>query len=95
MVAAPLDLVDDVRSVLTELATQDVPVMNDRLKLHDDLGIDDDLGRKALAAPFQRIARRFRDEAIVTRPECSNLETVKDCVSLVAAKAGFEFQGEK
>jgi hypothetical protein len=95
MEPAPIDLITGVRTVLSGFATRDVPDVTDDLALRRHLGIDEDLGRKALAAPFQRIATRYRADAIVTRSECSNLETVKDCVVLVASKAGFEYRSAR
>lgn len=96
MAAPPTVLIADVKTLLGRAATvPNVPELKDAVQLHRDLGIGDDLGRKALAAPFQKIAEQHRPSAVVTRDECAKLETVKDSISLVAKKAGFEYEGER
>lgn len=43
---------------------------------------------ESLAAPFERIAQGFRDDAVVGRSDCGSLNTVADAVALVAKAAG-------
>ena len=92
---APAPLVREVRTVLKAFSSVPVEVPGDEMELHRDLGIDEEHGLKALAAPFQRIAREYVSTAVVTREECTELEEVKDCISLVAERANFTYKGEQ
>ena len=93
MAVPPVKLVTEVKNTLIAFSPLILKNVDDGMLLHRDLGIDEDNDLKALAGPFQRITREFKQGGIVTRNECKQLETVKDCVTLVATKAGFD--GEK
>ena len=43
---------------------------------------------ESLAEPFQRIARGFRDDAVVGRSDCASLNAVADAIVLVAKASG-------
>lgn len=94
MAAAPVKLVNEVREILLAFSSFNVREVRDDMKLHRDLGINEDLGLAALAAPFQRISSAYQ-QAIVTREDCRALETVRECISLVATKAGFDYEGTR
>jgi hypothetical protein len=89
MAVIPIELVRNVKETLRAFSPLKLGEIREGMRLHRDLAIDQENDLKALAAPFQRIARGFNDDAIVTRKECTELETVKDCVTLVSSKAGF------
>ncbi len=42
---------------------------------------------KAYGVPFTNIARDYNADVIITPKECSDCETVKDCIDLVTKKA--------
>lgn len=89
--AAPTQLVTDVKDAIRFMSPT----------AHDDIADTDSLetrwrlfatNRKALAPPFQRIARNYDRTAKLTQKQCAALTTVKKAVQLVAKVAGFSYE---
>ena len=85
----PAGFRDAVVSEIRQISPFPPATIGDGDDLRVKLGLTDDL-KRSLASPFQRIARRFKDDASVTMDDCTELEKVKDAVDLVASKSGFE-----
>lgn len=91
----PFDAQDDplafiTREVKAELAFssgQDEDDIEPGDSLKDDLGLGES-NLKALARPFEDLARRFNPGADINRDECAALDTVRECIELVAKRAG-------
>jgi hypothetical protein len=61
--------------------------LTDKERLRYDLGMSAPM-RRALAPGFQKIARQFKSDALVTMSDCESLDTVGDALKVVAKAAG-------
>lgn len=70
-------------SLVTGMPPEDMQDEND---LVEDLHLNTFLIR-ALALPFENIARKFNPKAVITPNECEACESVEDCTNLVFSKS--------
>ena len=92
--SAPDKLVDEVKAAIRFVSPVELAELQDTDKLESKCRLFS-MQRKALAAPFQRTARKFKkdDTPTVTRTQCDDLKTVKAAIKLVAGAAGFSYEG--
>jgi hypothetical protein len=70
------------------ISPYDPDPLKDSHSLRWDLGMAE-YQRKALQAPFNRVAQRYEPDAYVAVGACADLTTVAAAISLVAEAAGF------
>lgn len=78
-----------VLGVIAAIAHHSVDSVQESQKLDGDLGLGAFV-RAALAVPFTRIARAYRQGKRITIPEARALVTVQECIDLVHARANGE-----
>lgn len=88
---APTALVDEVRRAIVFMSPNPpAGAPNDDDKLESKWRLFT-YQRRALAGPFERAARGYKDDAVIARGKCEELKTVKAAIKLVATAAGFSY----